>query len=214
MSTPAITIANWKGEPTQVVASKGGVLAALSPFDNLIRGGVEPWPPPEIVQKLFKSDHGKDFSGEARQVLERELGHYCDLQSLHSEDALTWSVFGTLAYSPPEVRKAFAQSLLGKLGLSSGPVARASIWLWRRLPHPETGGLGGPEVDFGIQTEAAVILGEAKWRSGVARAQGKARNKNQIELRQMFCQKLAQRVFPGARFVVLAINHRGGLLRD
>lgn len=71
MSTPAITIANWKGEPVQVVASKGGVLAALSPFDNLIKGGVEPWPPPEIVQRFREPGEGRL---RVRQEVECLLG--------------------------------------------------------------------------------------------------------------------------------------------
>jgi hypothetical protein len=34
---------------------------------------------------------------------------------------------------------------------------------------------GGPEIDFGIQTDALFLLGEAKWRSRVGAFQGAKR---------------------------------------
>lgn len=43
----------------------------------------------------------------------------------------------------------------------------AEVFLWRRIPHPDTLVPGGPEIDVGILTSNALILGEAKCRSGV-----------------------------------------------
>jgi len=45
------------------------------------------------------------------------LGYYCDLQSLNSEDALTWSVFGPLIHGPAPRRLEFVRSLFTELGL-------------------------------------------------------------------------------------------------
>ena len=55
-----------------------------------------------------------------------------------------------------------------------------SIWwpdlgVHRGIPHPDTLVPGGPEIDFGIQTADTLILGEAKWLSGVGRLQGVAK---------------------------------------
>ena len=40
------------------------------------------------------------------------LGFYCDLQSLHSEEAITWSVFGTAARAPQPVLKDWLADLM------------------------------------------------------------------------------------------------------
>lgn len=64
--------------------SAGGVLAVANPWDNLVRTGIVPWPPPEIVQKLYKSTQLRAFCGENKSVAQGSLGYYSDLQSLHS----------------------------------------------------------------------------------------------------------------------------------
>jgi hypothetical protein len=127
------------------------------------------------------------------------LGYYCDLQSLHSEDAITWSVFGTVARAAKDQRKAWVFDFLRLIGLDGivSP-ANAEISLWRRVPHPDEGHVpGGPEIDFSTLTENAVILGEAKWKSGVGKAQGKHIDKDQIQLRREFLEKYGHMLFPG-----------------
>ncbi len=98
-----------------------------------------------------------------------KLGFYSDLQSLHSEDAVTWSFFGPLVYAAPSVRSAFVKELLILIDVQ-GSSLNALVWLWRRIPHPDDLVPGGPEIDFGIQTDDVFLLGEAKWRSSVAAA--------------------------------------------
>jgi hypothetical protein len=159
------TIPNWQDKIIEVAHSKGGVLATVNPMDNLMRGQLSLWPPPEIVQKLYRSRQERAFEGADLAAVTSILGFYSDLQSLHSEDALTWSIFGTLAYASPRVRGDFTNSLLNFLNINVHPVSAVNVWLWRRLPHPDTLVSGGPEIDFGIQTEHVVILGEAKWLS-------------------------------------------------
>src|SRR5512137_2876272 len=141
-------IEHWSGTGTVTVAeSAGGTLATIDPLANLVRGGVSPWPAPELLQKLYASERwvGKTDvdDGSARA----SLGHYCDLQSLNSEDAITWSFLGPVIYGSRADRLQFVAALLGRLGLSAP--TNATVWLWRRIPHPEKpASNGGPELDF------------------------------------------------------------------
>jgi hypothetical protein len=209
------TIQNWKGQLIEVARSRGGTLVVINPFDNLVTTGVPVWPPPEILQKLYQSYQVRAFDEPWRGEVIRTLGFYTDLQSLHSEDAIIWSVFGTLAYADQETRCTYVNSLIGLLGIPSPPVKIANIWLWRRIPHPDTLVSGGPEIDFGIQTEDVVIFGEAKWLSGVGKAQGKARDKTQIILRQEFFEKYGRQLFGGiSHYVVLGLSRLGEMLDD
>jgi hypothetical protein len=83
----------------------------------------------------------------------------------------------------------------------------AEIFLWRRIPHPDTLVSGGPEIDVGISTANTLILGEAKWQSGVGVAQGKLKNKDHVQLRGEFLEQYGSRLFPNrTQFVVLGIS--------
>lgn len=204
---------DWRGTEVEVAKSQGGVLALADPWANVVRTGVLPWPPPELIQKLYQSQHASSFHGTDGGAATKVLGFYSDLQSLHSEDAITWSVFGPVAYAPADQRANFVQALLNLIGVPSGPVATANVWLWRRLPHPDTLVPGGPEVDFGVQTPEVFLLGEAKWLSTVAKGQGVGNNKDQFALRREFCEKYGRIFVPGCeRFVVLGVSLQGGLV--
>lgn len=204
---------DWRGTEVEVAKSAGGVLALSNPWDNLVRSGVLPWPPAELVQKLYQSRQIRAFRGPDEVIATKALGFYSDLQSLHSEDAITWSVFGPVAYSAPAVRVSFAEALLRLIAVPSGPVSTANVWLWRRLPHPDTLVPGGPEVDFGVQTDEVFLVGEAKWLSYVGGAQGVKRDKDQITLRREFCTKYGRLLIPGCRrFVVLGVSLAGGIV--
>jgi len=210
-----VKIQNWKGELIEVEKSKGGTLVVINPFHNLIKTEISPWPPPEILQKLYKSRHIGAFKEPTKEEVKRVLGFYSDLQSLHSEDAITWSLFGTLAHSDPNKKCAFVKSLTNLLGLALPSPKKAHLWLWRRIPHPDTLVSGGPEIDFGIQTENLVVFGEAKWFSKVGQAQGKAHDKNQIILRKEFFEKYGRRIFGAiTHYVVLGISLHGGLVEN
>ena len=68
-------------------------------------------------------------------------------------------------------------------------------------------------MDVGVQTNTVLILGEAKWRSGVGKAQGVAGDKDQIQLRADYCRKYGPRVYPAIeRFIILGIGQSSGLL--
>lgn len=205
---------HWKGHSVSAASSLGGVIALSNVWDNLIHGHVSPWPPPELVQKVYKSRQARAFSGPDEMLATGHLGFYSDLQSVHSEDAVTWNLFGPIAYASPTTRAAFVRELLHLLGIKD-TLSTATIWLWRRLPHPDSLVPGGPEVDVGIQTDSTLIIGEAKWRSGVGVAQGIARDKDQIHLRADFCSKYGATLYPSVRsFVVLGIGQHTGMLTE
>jgi hypothetical protein len=174
------TILNWRGKPIEVAVSKGGVYAVMDYSANLIVPENIPWPPPEIVQKLYQSRQSRAFTGEDLRTAERNLGYYSDLQSIHSEDALTWSIFGTLKYSPLSYRLSFMDELLALVGFRSHKMESILIDLWRRIPHPDKLVPGGPEIDVVLQSEKVVVYCEAKWMSKVSGKQGKAEDKDQI----------------------------------
>jgi hypothetical protein len=175
----------------------------------VISTGVRPWPPPELIQKVYQSRQARAFVDVAATS---KLGFYSDLQSIHSEDATTWSVFGPAIYAQPTMKVAFVRELLAAIDVQGDP-ANASIWLWRRLPHPDTLVPGGPEIDFGVQTDNVFLLGEAKWRSSVGAAQGVSRDKDQLTLRREFCEKYGRILLPSVRrFVVLGVSWHGGMV--
>jgi len=97
-------ISDWNGHPIEVVESRGGVPAVCRHYSNLLRVDRGTAEPAEIAQKLYRSKHEGDFHPGDRNSLKSYLGYYTDLQSLHIEDAITWSVFGTVAKSDEAVR--------------------------------------------------------------------------------------------------------------
>lgn len=184
------------------------------PYDNLICTDCSPWPPAEIVQKLYQSRQTRAFERDELASCTSGIGYYCDLQSIHSEDAITWSVLGTVARSSKESLEAWLNELFSHLELPDIQTKNPEIFLWRRIPHPDTLVPGGPEIDVGISTSNALILGEAKWLSGTGAAQGKKKDKDQIQLRGEFLKKYGTRLFPDrSHFVVLGISlHPDGFM--
>lgn len=186
---------NWNGTEIQSAQSKGGVQVVAHPLDNIISTGCLPWPTSEVLQKLYQSNHVSAFQGDQLEVCKSGVGYYCDLQSLHSEDAITWSVFGTVARANQAQKEKWVADLFEILDLREASSEHADIFLWRRIPHPDTLVPGGPEIDFGILTRNALVLGEAKWLSGVGIFQGKNKDKDQIRLRGEFLKEYGRRLF-------------------
>lgn len=206
---------DWNGKTIPIARSKGGVKAVSHPYDSLIRTGFTAWPPPEIVQKLYKSRQSRAFEGKDLEIAISGLGYYCDLQSLHSEDAITWSVFGTIARMPQDILETWLRDLFGLIDLPVASTDNANFFLWRRIPHPDTLVSGGPEIDVGIMTSNTVILAEAKWLSGIGTAQGKAKDKDQIQLRGEFLAKYGTVIFPDRPHkVVLGISLLPNAFKD
>jgi hypothetical protein len=207
-------ITDWRGQSIEVAQSGGGVRVVVDPWNNVITTGIRPWPAPELIQKIYQSRQVRAFSGAEHQLATATLGFYSDLQSIHSEDAITWSVFGPVIYADVTQREAFVKDLLKVIGVP-GEARNARIWLWRRLPHPDNLVPGGPEIDFGVQTDDVFLLGEAKWRSSVGAAQGVNRDKDQVALRREFCEKYGRRLLPAVKhFVVLGVSWKGGVTAE
>lgn len=208
------TILNWNNKPIEVACSRGGTLAVINPSDNLVVTGMSLWPCPEITQKLYQSRQVRAYDPPDLQAVTQVLGFYSDLQSLHSEDAITWSVFGTLAYAQQAAQCRFVKALLESLEIPT-TVSACSISIWRRIPHPDTLVSGGPEIDFAIYTDRVIVFGEAKWRSPVSQAQGKAKDKDQITLRAEFFEKHGKGIYPGfSHYVILGISPYGGVVSN
>ncbi len=206
-------IPDWNGRQVKVARSLGGVLALEDFSDNLIHGDNRLWPSPSVAQKLYQSRQVNSFDPSVQTVITRRLGYYCDLQSLHSEDAITWSVFGTMACSPEDHQVRFSNWLLEQTELpwrNRGCVME----LWRRIPHPDTLVSGGPEIDVIVQGDQGVVLVEAKWRSSVAGRQGKLKDKDQIQLRCEFLAKYGSRVYGTSNFLVLGVGLEPVPLKD
>ncbi len=199
-----MTLRDWKDKEIPIVKSRGGKISVCNYEDNLIIPKSAVWPNPDIVKKLYKSNQSKAFDREALEALSAKLGFYCDLQSLRSEDAITWSVFGTLHCFSKESQTQFVNSMLKLIGEEPN-VTDCSIQLWTRITHPDTNGSGGPELDFQILGDNVVVFGECKWNSKVAENQGKQKDKNQIQLRLEYLKKYGKRIFPH-------VNRRLGLL--
>lgn len=198
---------NWNQQEVEIAISRGGVIALVNPYDNLVTTGVSPWPPAEIVQKLYKSRHAGAFVSDQKEKATKFLGYYSDLQSIHSEDAISWSVFGTAAHSSIETRNTYLSDFFQNIGIQSNPTDNSQIFLWRRIPHPDTLVSGGPEIDFGIFAGDIFLLGEAKWKSSVNVNQGKNKDKDQIQLRVEFLNKYGPKLYPKVKqFVVLGIG--------
>lgn len=201
------TLLDWNGHEVALAESKGGVLAFADPFAGLLRGDVEVWPPPEVVQKLYKSRHQRSFQNEDLEAVKQRLGYYCDLQSIHSEDAITWNVFGPLIYAMEATRVEFCTQLFHLIEPSLPSPRVVDISLWRRAPHPETSVSGGPEIDIFIQTPNVVVIGEAKWLSSEGTGQGKKKDKGQIQLRKEIFATLGPRIYATeTTFMVLGIH--------
>ena len=205
---------NWNNNKEITVAvSRGGVIALSNPYDNLISTGIFPWPPAEIVQKLHQSRQSRAYVDDQKGKSIKFLGYYSDLQSIHSEDAITWSVFGTVAHSNSELRNLFIQDFFNKIGILTPNIKHSEIFLWRRIPHPDTLVSGGPEIDFGIYTGKTLVLGEAKWQSSVNSTQGKNRDKSQIQLRIEFLNKYGKKLYPDTeKFAVAGIGLRNDVV--
>jgi hypothetical protein len=203
----AETIEDWNGREIAVVRSKGGVVAVCDFSDNLIRCEGLPWPPPPVVQKLYESRQSRAFAGDELAAVTRRLGFYSDLQSINSEDAITWSYFGCFLAEPAASRAELMNRLLAYVELGDHAASKqSSIDLWRRIPHPDRpSASGGPELDVVVDGERAVIFLEAKWHSKEAKNQGVERTKSQLQLRRDFLGRIGPRVYGQRAFLVVGI---------
>jgi hypothetical protein len=208
------TIQDWHGKDIEIARGKGGKLSVCDYRDYIIIPEDAPWPHPDIVKKLYRSDQNQVFRESERLRLSSVLGFCCDLQSLRSEDAITWSVFGTLHYFAPSQQCLFLNSILNLLGITA-KVGKCAIQLWPRIAHPDTLVSGGPELDALLIGDHAVIFVEGKWSSETVKSQGKNKEKSQLQLRREFLELYGPRIFPGIHeTIILVIDNLPGKIQS
>jgi hypothetical protein len=185
------------------IPSKGKSWAVVPIKNNVIMPDNVDWPPIELVSKFYESTHLRHFNKKYHSVLVSELGYYCDLESIKSEDAITWSLFGYISRMEITVQNNFYNDLLKKLNLHNDKII--SIELWKTLPHPEKLVPKGPEIDVFILGEKYYFLIECKWTSGIGKNQGKNNNLDQIQIRKMFKDGIGKNIFPQKEGIVLLV---------
>ncbi len=210
MSEPAgaqlLEINDWNGTPLTVGGSRGGVLAAADVRRNLLLAPETVWPPAALKPKLKASRQIGAFDPDAATALSAFLGFYCDLQSLRSEDAITWSFFGPLIETRAAQRAHLLDWLLDICGIDCQPNTECEIALWRRLPHPDTGrSAHGPEPDFALIGDHAIVLGEAKWGAKEDTKQGVLGTTSQMDMRRGSLAALEKERGGSRRLVALGI---------
>lgn len=194
-----MVVQDWNGRQVGAGRSRGGVLALAKVSDGLIEA--ESWPPSSVVQKLYRSRAEASFDGVDLETVTSDLGYYCDLQSIHSEDVITYNFFGTTGDRSTDV----LNWLTDRLELPGGN-NECEITLWRRIPHPDTLVSGGPELDAILIGDKTVIIVEAKWKSSEGKGQGKSGTKTQLQLRNEWFAKYGRQTFGDRRMVILGVT--------
>jgi len=175
-----------------IIPSRGKSGAVADIKDNIFNFYDTTWPPSCLVSKIIPSGNIRHFAIENQIKLKEKLGFYSDLQSIKSEDAITWSLFGNMTYAPFELQNRFYNEFVSNIGLNNDTLE--SIELWKRLPHPDNNSIYGPEVDVMLVGKINYILIECKWTSKLGDRQGINKDKNQIQIRQDFIKKLGNQV--------------------
>jgi hypothetical protein len=205
------TVETLDGREVAIRYSRGSRVPYLENWeDNVLPPpDKQPWPAALLKQVIGYVARRDWFSNDDAEVLAARLGCISKFQSLNSEDAVTWSWFGTLACTPVETRRAVAQWLFKHLDLG----LRASAVVvdqWARVTHPNAPrSRRGPELDARIVDPSAVIYVEAKWgaRLGAGKGAVAGTKDDQIVLRRN-----SFRVDPALRddqraFVVLGVSN-------
>ena len=157
MTTSVLT--DWNDQPLRVARSRGGVLAICDVRRALLYDEAVEWPPPALRRKLKRSKQISAFDPPGSVELQERLGFYCDLQSITSEDAISWSFFGPFLTVPPEARAKLLNWLVDLAGVAHQANTACEIRLWHRLPHPDTGRSShGPEPDLALDGDRAIGL--------------------------------------------------------
>jgi hypothetical protein len=171
------TITDWNGQQLEVRRSRGsGVPYVTSWQHNVIRPGSIEWPEWLVKQVRGYVAQRSWFTDADAAALAAEFGSISKFQSLRSEDAVTWSWFGTLALADEQARARTIQWLYDRLGLGSTASARVNIDQWQRVVHPNAlSSPKGPEIDVRIDDPgAALVYVESKWGASLGTGKGAA----------------------------------------
>jgi hypothetical protein len=169
-------VAGWDGRLVSAAASRGqrAVIYFERWQDNVLPSPAGRWPP--WLEKQVRSYVARPawFSHDDAIALAAQLGRISKFQSANSEDALTWSWFGTLSCGSPEERRATLGWLYERVAIDASPSSEAVIDQWPRVLHPNArDSPRGPEIDARINDPSgAVIYVEAKWEADLGTGKG------------------------------------------
>lgn len=167
------TIRRWDGKVVQGARSTGsGVFAAFDWRDMVLHPGIP-------IEKKAGTDSGRirDFAPADHAALTAVLGRYSKVQSINSEDSVTWSVFGALS---PDV---WLDELLTEAFGSGAPTTWA-LKFWERIAHPQVGSVrNGPEADVVMVSPKRSVVCEAKWNADLGGDQGVNKDMSQLQMR-------------------------------
>lgn len=180
--------------------------------DAIVKLDVSDWPPPALVAKLVADDRQSDrWPPEVQAVATERLGFYCPLQSVNSEDAMTWSVFGPVMYGTASDRVSLLNWICDRSGLPSEN-SICAVDLWRTIAHPQKpAASNGPELDAVLVGDRAVAFVEAKWGSPEGTGQGPSGTATQMQLRREYLDRFGAQVFGERHFIVLGVVLEGAV---
>jgi hypothetical protein len=164
---------NWNGEPVAVRRSRGGVLTFERWEDNVL--GAPPWPTALLGQvRGYVAQRGHFADADTEALAAHLDGRISKFQSVNSEDAVTYSWFGTLAAASADTRRTAVQWLYDRASIPAAANA-PTIDHWARVFHPNAPeSARGPELDARIDDpSAALVYVEAKWNAQVGTGKGK-----------------------------------------
>jgi hypothetical protein len=190
----------------QIIKSKWKSGAVVDIYDNILIPELFNNPPVELISKLYQSNHLKDYDSKYHDILTKQLGFYCDLQSIKSEDAIVFSYFGYIKNQRHYFQKVWYDSFIKFLFGEANKDYLPSIDLWKRVPHPDTLVPGGPEIDVFIVGTKYYFLIECKWDSPIDSKQGKSGDKDQLQLRKEWIEKIGSKVYPNKTGHVLLVD--------
>lgn len=203
-------IKNWNGDLIECCRSRGAgqVISFLDYTDNLI-----PWSNADRCLAEIASRKGRksDYAKEAYEILIQKRGFLSRLQSIRSEDALTWTVFGGLLFKADEDQTLnFATAFLMASGYRlQRPLKRAKVELWKRIAHPETGQKSrGPEIDFVIDADHIIVLGEAKWQAPLGERQGIKKDQDQLQIRKKYIDGQGREEHPNSDIIQILVTEQ------
>ena len=167
-------IEDWNNRPLRVRYSRGkGHVPYVEDWTRNVIGLDPDNAPPWLTRQAMAYVARPSWFGPEDAVrLSQQLGRISKFQSLRSEDALSWSWFGTLALADEGTRQAAVQWLYDRLELPLRASAAVNIRQWDRVPHPNAS-RNGPEIDAIIDDpDNALIYVEAKWLADLGTGRG------------------------------------------
>jgi hypothetical protein len=125
----------------------------LKPPDDMPR-------PPAVLRQVNAYVARRSwFADEDAEVLAERLGRISKFQSLNSEDAVTWSWFGTLGLADADARRAVTGWLFDRLGINAAPPQDVRVDQWMRVVHPNAPeSPHGPELDARIDDPSVALV--------------------------------------------------------